>query len=130
MMDSPVPSSFQGQRALREKLLGNYTSWCSFVGRPPNVSANDADTTRADLLLTGLSLLVWGEAANLRFLPECLCYIYHHMALELHRILKGSATSPAVRARRRGGNAFLTRVITPVYSIIRAEAESSHNEYF
>ncbi|KAE8779386.1 callose synthase 12-like [Hordeum vulgare] len=71
-------------RSLREKLLGNYTSWCSFVGRPPNVSANDADTTRADLLLTGLSLLVWGEAANLRFLPECLCYIYHHMALELH----------------------------------------------
>jgi len=27
----------------------------------------------------GLYLLIWGEAANLRFLPECLCYIYHHV---------------------------------------------------
>uniref|UniRef100_A0A8I6WIL9 1,3-beta-glucan synthase n=2 Tax=Hordeum vulgare subsp. vulgare TaxID=112509 RepID=A0A8I6WIL9_HORVV len=117
-------------RSLREKLLANYTSWCRFVGRPPSnvsVADADADTTRADLLFTGLSLLVWGEAANLRFLPECLCYIYHHMALELHRILKGSATSPAVPARGRGDNAFLTRVVTPVYSVIRAEAESSRN---
>ncbi|KAL8241379.1 hypothetical protein R6Q59_014734 [Mikania micrantha] len=30
------------------------------------------------LLLMGLYLLIWGEAANLRFMPECLCYIYHH----------------------------------------------------
>jgi hypothetical protein len=31
------------------------------------------------LLYMGLYLLVWGEAANLRFMPECLCYIYHHV---------------------------------------------------
>lgn len=31
------------------------------------------------LLYIGLYLLIWGEAANLRFLPECLCYIYHHV---------------------------------------------------
>lgn len=32
------------------------------------------------LLLTGLYLLIWGEAANLRFTPECLCYIFHHVS--------------------------------------------------
>jgi hypothetical protein len=31
------------------------------------------------LFLTALYLLIWGEAANLRFLPECLCYIFHHV---------------------------------------------------
>ena len=30
----------------------------------------------------GLYLLIWGEAANLRFMPECLSYIYHHVCVE------------------------------------------------
>lgn len=32
------------------------------------------------LLYLGLYLLIWGEAANLRFMPECLCYIFHHVS--------------------------------------------------
>ncbi len=32
------------------------------------------------VLYMGLYLLIWGEAANLRFMPECLCYIYHHVS--------------------------------------------------
>ena len=31
------------------------------------------------ILYIGLYLLIWGEAANLRFMPECLCYIFHHV---------------------------------------------------
>lgn len=27
----------------------------------------------------GLYLLIWGEAANVRFMPECLCYIFHNV---------------------------------------------------
>ena len=34
------------------------------------------------LLYMGLYLLIWGEAANLRFMPECLSYIYHHVCVE------------------------------------------------
>uniref|UniRef100_A0ACD6ATA7 Uncharacterized protein n=1 Tax=Avena sativa TaxID=4498 RepID=A0ACD6ATA7_AVESA len=116
-------------RSLRKKLLRNYTSWCGFLGRRPNVYVPD-DDPRADLLFAGLHLLVWGEAANLRFMPECICYIYHHMALELHRILEGyidTATGRPANPAVNGENAFLTRVITPVYGVIRAEVESSHN---
>ncbi|CAI7874572.1 unnamed protein product, partial [Closterium sp. NIES-54] len=29
------------------------------------------------MLHTCLFLLIWGEAANVRFLPECLCYLFH-----------------------------------------------------
>ena len=31
------------------------------------------------LLMTALFLLIWGEAANLRFMPECLAYFLHHV---------------------------------------------------
>jgi hypothetical protein len=31
------------------------------------------------LLYMGMYLLICGEAANLRFMPECLWYIYHHV---------------------------------------------------
>lgn len=33
------------------------------------------------ILFVSLYLLIWGEAANIRFLPECLCYIFHHVSL-------------------------------------------------
>lgn len=38
-----------------------------------------AFTHERRLCLTALYLLVWGEAANLRFMPECLCYIFHNV---------------------------------------------------
>jgi hypothetical protein len=34
---------------------------------------------RRELAYTSLFLLIWGEAANLRFMPECLCFIYHNV---------------------------------------------------
>lgn len=33
----------------------------------------------------GLYLLIWGEAANVRFMPECLCYIFHNVSF-LHAL--------------------------------------------
>lgn len=32
------------------------------------------------LLYMALYLLIWGEAANVRFMPECLCYIFHNVS--------------------------------------------------
>ena len=26
-----------------------------------------------------LYLLIWGEAANLRHVPECICFLFHQM---------------------------------------------------
>ena len=39
------------------------------------------------LLYMGLYLLIWGEAANLRFMPECICYIYHHVCFKIITLL-------------------------------------------
>lgn len=35
------------------------------------------------LFLVSLYFLIWGEAANVRFLPECICYIFHHVSFLL-----------------------------------------------
>ncbi|KAK7856260.1 callose synthase 3 [Quercus suber] len=70
-----------------------------------------------------------GEAANLRFMPECLCYIYHHMAFELYGMLAGNVspmTGENVKPAYGGEKeAFLTKVVTPIYKVIAKEAERS-----
>jgi hypothetical protein len=37
-------------------------------------------TQQPELLYIGLYLLIWGEASNVRLMPECLCYIFHHVS--------------------------------------------------
>lgn len=38
------------------------------------------DIQQRKILYMGLYLLIWGEAANVRFMPECLCYIFHNVS--------------------------------------------------
>ncbi|KAF9588439.1 hypothetical protein IFM89_010198 [Coptis chinensis] len=122
-------------RRFRRKLLSNYTAWCSYLGRKSNVWISERrDPSRSDhrreLLYTCLYLLIWGESANLRFVPECLCYIFHHMAMELNRILEDyidENTGRPVLPSISGENAFLYQVVTPIYDIIKKEVESSRN---
>ncbi|XAR68019.1 1,3-beta-glucan synthase [Bertholletia excelsa] len=121
-------------RRFRRKLLKNYTSWCSFLGRKSNVwisesSRRDSDHRR-ELLYVSLYLLIWGESANLRFVPECICYIFHHMAMELNRILEDyidENTGRPVQPSISGDNAFLNRVVKPIYETIRKEVDNSKN---
>lgn len=40
----------------------------------------EAVSKEKKLLYVSLYLLIWGEASNVRFLPECLCYIFHHVS--------------------------------------------------
>ncbi|XP_074592799.1 callose synthase 12-like [Curcuma longa] len=127
-------------RRVRKKLLHNYTAWCSYLGRTPNVWIDNrraasghrraASDPRRELLYAALYLLIWGEAANVRFVPECLSYIFHHMAGELNRILEDyidEATGQPALPAISGENAFLTRVITPVYETIKREVDASRN---
>ncbi|CAL5394526.1 unnamed protein product [Camellia sinensis] len=121
-------------RRFRRKLLKNYTSWCSFLGHKSNIwisenTRRDSDHRR-ELLYVSLYLLIWGESANLRFVPECICYIFHCMAMELNRILEDyidENTGRPVLPSISGENAYLNRVVKPIYETIRAEVENSRN---
>lgn len=130
-------------RRLRRTILGNYTDWCAYLGRHSNVRISEGrkwfgvgalrsvttNPTR-ELLYIALYLLVWGEAANLRFVPECLAYIFHNMAMDLNRILEnyvdintGAPALPAYTSQ----HTYLDGVVTPIYNTIKAEVDASRN---
>ncbi|CAJ1846041.1 unnamed protein product [Sphenostylis stenocarpa] len=122
------------ERALTEvmkKLFKNYKKWCKYLGRKSSLwlPTIQQEVQQRKLLYMGLYLLIWGEAANLRFMPECLCYIYHHMAFELYGMLAGNVspmTGENVKPAYGGEEeAFLRKVVTPIYNVIAKEAARS-----
>ncbi|XP_010455820.1 PREDICTED: callose synthase 11-like isoform X2 [Camelina sativa] len=125
-------------RRFRKKLLRNYTNWCSFLGVRCHVTSptqsrrqtNVVLNLRRELLYVALYLLIWGESANLRFMPECLCYIFHHMAMELNKVLDGEfddMTGMPYWPSFSGDCAFLKSVVMPIYKTVKTEVESSNN---
>ncbi|KAJ7957436.1 Callose synthase [Quillaja saponaria] len=114
-----------------KKIFKNYKKWCKYLGRKSSLwlPTIQQEVQQRKLLYTGLYLLIWGEAANLRFMPECLCYIYHHMAFELYGMLAGNVspmTGENVKPAYGGEEeAFLSNVVTPIYDVIAKEAERS-----
>ncbi|AQK80738.1 Putative glycosyl transferase family protein [Zea mays] len=117
--------------AVMKKLFKNYKKWCKYLGRKSSLwlPTIQQEVQQRKLLYMGLYLLIWGEAANLRFMPECICYIYHHMAFELYGMLAGNVspmTGENVKPAYGGDEeAFLIKVVTPIYKVIEKEAERS-----
>ncbi|VFQ75236.1 unnamed protein product [Cuscuta campestris] len=112
-----------------KKLFKKYKKWCERLGRKSNLwlPIIQQEVQQRKILYTGLYLLVWGEAANLRFMPECLCYIYHHMAFEVYGMLAGSVNpmtgenmKPAYGGEEE--DVFLRKVVTPISEVIAQEA--------
>lgn len=116
-----------------KKIFKNYKKWCKFLNRKsslwlPNIQQ---EAQQRKLLYISLYLLIWGEAANLRFMPECLCYIYHHMAFEVYGMLAGNVTMTGENIKPAYGGeneSFLQNVVTPIYKTIAKEAERSKRE--
>ncbi|KAJ3679540.1 hypothetical protein LUZ60_017551 [Juncus effusus] len=136
----PEPLTKLDERAIdavMSKLFKNYKTWCKFLGRKNclNLRSQGAqpypDLQQKKLLYMGLFLLIWGEAANIRFMPECLCYIFHNMAFELRGLLENNisvVTGQTIRPSYGGDDeAFLKKVVTPIYRVIDREASKSKN---
>ncbi|WZZ56681.1 hypothetical protein YC2023_056788 [Brassica napus] len=126
-------------RKLMDKYFKNYRSWCkylrceSFLRFPPGCNEQ-----QLSLAYIGLYLLIWGEASNIRFMPECLCYIFHKMADEVHGILFSNVypvTGDTYEAGAPDDEAFLRNVITPIYQVLRKEVrrnkmgKASHSKW-
>ncbi|KAG2676273.1 hypothetical protein I3760_12G045500 [Carya illinoinensis] len=116
---------------LMRKFFENYISWCKFLGKKSNIRLPSVkqEAQQYKLLYIGLFLLIWGEAANLRFMPECLCYIFHHMAYELHGMLTGAVSlitwEKVMPAYGGESESFLNHVVTPLYRVISEEGKKS-----
>ncbi|XP_019428289.1 PREDICTED: callose synthase 9-like [Lupinus angustifolius] len=111
------------------KPLENYIKWCNYLNIQPVWSSLEAVSKEKKLLYVSLYFLIWGEAANIRFLPECLCYIFHHMAREMEEIIRQQIAQPAESCTSENGTdiSFLDQVIFPLYDIVATEAASNDN---
>ncbi|KAF3629525.1 Callose synthase 3 [Capsicum annuum] len=116
---------------LKDKIFKNYESWCKYLHCPSNLRfPQGCDKQQLELLYIGLYLLIWGEASNIRFMPECLCYIFHNMAHEMHGILFANVlpvSGGAYQPVSHGEESFLRDVVTPIYEVIRKEARRNEN---
>ncbi|KAK9154596.1 hypothetical protein Sjap_002076 [Stephania japonica] len=110
-----------------EKSLENYRKWCNYLCIQRAGSNFEAGSKEKKLLFVSLYFLIWGEAANVRFLPECLCYIFHHMVRELEEILRQQIAKPADSCNSPNGVSFLDQVIAPLYEVVAAEAANNDN---
>ncbi|KAI3728580.1 hypothetical protein L6452_17218 [Arctium lappa] len=139
-------------KQLLDKTFKNYVSWCHYLHCTSNLESREvpptADRQQLQLLYIGLYLLIWGEASNIRFMPECICYIFHNMANKMHGTLFANVqpvSGGTYQAESLHEEAFLHDVVTPVYEVLRKEArrnqggKTSHaswrnyddlNEYF
>ncbi|KAG8073196.1 hypothetical protein GUJ93_ZPchr0006g44587 [Zizania palustris] len=122
------------------KSLDNYIKWCNYLPLRPVWNNTESLTKEKKLLYVCLYYLIWGEAANVRFLPEGLCYIFHHLARELEEIMrkqiaepaescisKKQTTEPTESCISNNEVSFLDRVIYPLYEIIAAETANNDN---
>jgi hypothetical protein len=71
-------------------------------------------------------LLIWGEAANLRHTPECLCFLYHK-TMQTHQNFN-SYTEHLYPGY------FLDHVVTPIYEVIatalRSKGDHEHRKTY
>ncbi|OVA17595.1 Glycosyl transferase [Macleaya cordata] len=110
------------------KVLDNYIKWCKYLHIRLVWNSLEAINKDRKLFLVSLYFLIWGEAANVRFLPECICYIFHNMAKELDAILDHGEAKPAVSCTRDNGSvSYLDQVICPIYETMAAEAARNNN---
>ncbi|MCO5604236.1 hypothetical protein L7F22_058399 [Adiantum nelumboides] len=143
--EHPEQDIQQATKFLHDKLLENYKKWCAFLGKRHNL-VTDTSRNFLQLAYPCLYLLIWGEAANLRFMPECLCFIFHNMANELNEE-RGSQGHISITINKATGaekqtnlamtppsadepgqkKSFLAEVVQPIYNAVRAEARGSKN---
>ncbi|KAL0002256.1 hypothetical protein SO802_016037 [Lithocarpus litseifolius] len=114
---------------LKTKIFKNYTSWCNYLRVEKKYKTpRDCDTKQVDLIYIGLYLLIWGEASNVRFMPECLCFIFHNMAHEVHGVLFSNnhpVSGETYQEAACDEESFLKDVITPIYQVLLKEVKKN-----
>ena len=134
--------------ALHAKVFSNYMKWCRYQGVPPHFSrvsgaaqAGMAAPPSVSSRVVDLVLFfcVWGEACNIRHMPECMWFLYHKMMEEYSVGMMSTAAMmsadvsvlgqphlynnqqpPPVVPQPRSLYAghFLDFVVTPIYKIV------------
>jgi hypothetical protein len=109
---------------LHKKLFKNYSMWCDRMGVAPKFSAATSHMLPPQQLIDDMLvfLLVWGESANLKHMPECLCYL-HHMAMSDHVKNRDARRRSGLQQKLYHGY-FLDMTVTPIYEVVAKSLKS------
>ena len=100
---------------LHSKMFANYRTWCNRLGTPPLFAKREVGKSHVDRIEDILlQLLIWGEAANLRHVPEALCFVYH----KIREIKQRREATRRYRHENLYPGYFLDYAITPIYEVI------------
>ncbi|KAK6259379.1 hypothetical protein SCA6_013853 [Theobroma cacao] len=126
-------------RRLLYEIFKNYRSWCKYLRCKSHVRFQQGcDRQQLELIYISLYLLIWGEASNIRFMPECICYIFHNMANDVYGVLFSNVhpvSGETYQSPVPDDESFLRNVITPLYGVLRREAKrnkggkASHSQW-
>ncbi|KAL3663879.1 hypothetical protein V7S43_011290 [Phytophthora oleae] len=96
---------------LANKLFTNYRSWCKFIHTNPATYTGSGiphSTPSGNLHMdVMLYFLIWGEAANIRHMPECVCYLFHQMLTMVNADQQGHERQPE--------GWYLEQVVRPIW---------------
>ena len=107
------------------QLFSNYRKWCNRMNTVPLFSTRLHEIEYASNIEDSLVfLLIWGESANLKHLPECLCFLYHKIMQE-NAFNIAQNISPTTYP-----GYYLDMVVIPIYDVVASSLkESGDNEY-
>lgn len=111
------------------QLFMNYKKWCHHMGTPPLFVRKEPGKFYAafieDIMMF---LLIWGEAANLKHTPECMCYLYHK-SMEEHLKSYGSNNNGVSTRVSVPRGYFLDMVVTPLYDVVSAGMKQGKDHF-
>ena len=119
-------SEAEASRRVHTELTSNYVRWCEHLA----LRVRTCGVIHDCLLI----LCVWGEAANLRHMPEMLCWLFHQLAAHRDTItlpaaspMVAPAAAPApTAADSEGASApvlccsFVASVVVPLVGVTRS----------
>lgn len=122
---SDLHNAAAAPQRLHKKMFKNYVLWCDRMGVIPLFSVCSTDFLPPANLLNDMLiyLLVWGESANLKHMPECMCYIYHKSMGDHFRNRENYKPHGVKRKFYHGY--FLDMTVTPMYNTIQAAMKGS-----
>lgn len=104
---------------IHRRIFVNYRKWCDSLGIKPLLLMDVSSVKSHEVLVEDvlLFLLIWGESANLRHMPECLCFLFHK-TMEEHLQAKRSGSGTTFAPSGKYPGFFLDMVVTPIYEVI------------
>eukprot|EP00522_Entomoneis_paludosa_P015389 CAMPEP_0172442256 /NCGR_PEP_ID=MMETSP1065-20121228/2711_1 /TAXON_ID=265537 /ORGANISM="Amphiprora paludosa, Strain CCMP125" /LENGTH=2141 /DNA_ID=CAMNT_0013192053 /DNA_START=185 /DNA_END=6610 /DNA_ORIENTATION=+ len=115
--------------ALHAKVFSNYVKWCRAMGVPPNfskmnTSMNAPPAVASRVVDLVLFFCIWGEASNIRHMPECLWFLYHKMMEEYIQ------SEGYTQTRSLYAGFYVDCVITPIFDIVvkNMKSKKDHEE--